>query len=211
MKRLFILPALLAAALLLPAAAMATSLTPLHAPVQAQEAGRAARTAGRVDRAPLRYVPLARTLTGTGTIALNVYTFDGLPEVAAEADWWVTEGDDWGTGHAYTDASGHVDLTDVPAATSDNGEVAVYLANPDNGMYDLWGQSWGASGWAGGLQPGRLPLTITRSGDNYYNNWVSARVRLYSPKINETHMARTDIPRTGAVTTGYARTITTGP
>ena len=211
MKRLFILLAACAAALVLPAAAAATSLAPLHAPVHARAADLGAHPMGLADRAPLRYVPLARTLSGTGTISLNVYDFYGSPEANAEAAWWVSEGDDWGTGYAYTDASGHVDLTGVPAATSDNGEVAVFLDSPDNGAYDLWDQSWGDSGWAGGLQPGRLPLTITRSGDSYYNGWNQARVRLYSPKTNETHMAVTDIPRTGSVTAGYAHTITTGP
>ena len=35
----------------------------------------------------------------------------------------------------FTDASGHVDLTNVPEATSSNGEVAVYLDNTtDYGM-----------------------------------------------------------------------------
>ena len=33
---------------------------------------------------------------------------------------------DYGTGNGYTDANGHVDLTGVPAAANDNGEIAVF-------------------------------------------------------------------------------------
>lgn len=211
MKRLFILPALLAAALLLPAAAMATSLAPLHAPGHARATSHVARSAGRSDLAPLRYVPLARTLSGTGTISLNVYQLDGSAEVNAEVDWAVFESADMGYGYGNTDASGHIDLTGVPAASSDNGEVAVLLDNPDNGVYDLWNMSWDASGWSGGLQPGQLPMTITRSSDPYWNYWSSARENLYSHMSTEEHMARTDITRTGDVTNGNARTIGTGP
>ena len=122
----------------------------------------------------------------------------------------MVEDTDWGTGYGYTDTAGHVDLTGVAAATSDNGEIAVYLAGADDGMYDLTGMYWNAS-WTGALQPGRLPLTITRSSLVGWNGWSEARVRLYSEKGLETHMARTDVTRTGSYTAGYARTITTGP
>lgn len=211
MKHLFAVATLCAAVLLLSGVAVAGPRSaPLHSLGHAGFGGHLSTAEAHADRAPARYVPLARTLTGTGTISLNVYQFDGNPEVGAEADWWVVEDTDWGTGYGYTDANGHVDLTGVPPATSDNGEIAVYLVSADDGMYDLWGMYWDTS-WIGGLQPGQLPLTITRSGMAGWNAWSEARVRLYSQKGAETHMARTDITRTGSLTTGSARTITTGP
>ncbi len=168
------------------------------------------------DRAPLRYEPLARRiLSGTGTISLNVYSYAGQPEVNAEADWWVSTDTDYGTGYAYTDANGHVDLTGVPAATSANGEIAVFLdpaVNPDNGVYDLWNLSWPDTGWIGGLQPGRLPFTLVHDTSFGWQGWSAARVRLWAQNAGgEVHLARTDIPKTGATSTGYARTISTGP
>ena len=213
MKRVFILPTVLAAALLLPAAAAATSWAPLHAPGHSRAAAFGARAAGHAGRAPLRYVPLARKLSGTGTISVNVYQFDGSPEVNAEAEWVVFASGGMAYGSGNTDASGHVDLPDVPAASSDNGEITVFLDNPDHGVYDLWNMSWDASGWNGGLQPGRLPMTITRSNDPNWNGWDSAQVSLYGHAGSETHMAGTEITRTvpGDITTGNACTIATGP
>ena len=120
----------------------------------------------------LGFEPLARRLlSGTGTISLNVYAYNGTAEVGARADWWVFGEFDYGTGHAFTDACGHVDLTGVPAATSDNGEVAVSMTNAENSLYDLGGSSWGDTGWSGGLQPGQLPLTLVKSTDNNWNYW----------------------------------------
>jgi len=206
----FILPTVLAAALLLPAAAAATSWAPLHAPGHSRAAAFGARAIGHAGRAPLRYVPLARTLSGTGTISLNVYQYSGAAEVNAEADWFVYQGADSGSGYGNTNASGHVDLTGVPAASSNNGEITVFLDNPDNGVYDLWNMSWDASGWNGGLQPGQLPMTITRSSDRYWNGWSSATVSLFSHGSAEDQTARTDITRTGDVTNANARTIATG-
>jgi hypothetical protein len=167
-----------------------------------------------VDRAPLRYEPLARRiLSGTGIISLNVYNYSGQPEVNAEADWWVFEELDYGTGYAFTDSNGHVDLTGVPAAASANGEVAVYLDNTtDYGMYDLYNMSWGATGLIAGLQPGRLPFTLVHDTSIGWEDWSAARVRLWAQNAGgELHMARTDIPKTGATTTGFASTISTGP
>jgi hypothetical protein len=211
MRRLFILSTVLATALLLPAAAAATSLAPLHASGHVSATVQGVRAASRVDRAPLRYVPLARTLTGTGTISLHIYQFDASPEVNAEADWLVVEGADVGAGHGYTDASGDVALTGVPAATSGNGEIAVFVDSPDNGMYDLWNLTWDAGGTNIGLAPGHLPMIIHRSSDRNWNYWTQARVSLYAGTSDETHMASTTITRTGAYTTANARTITTGP
>ena len=51
---------------------------------------------------------------------------------------------------------------------------------------------------------------IVRSTDQNWNSWTAARVRLWTEKGAETHLARTDIARTTNTTDGYARTITTG-
>ena len=213
MRRLFV-AATLCAAILLCGAPVALALTaPLH-PVGHTRADAHVPYATRsADRAPLRYSPLARRiLSGTGTISLNVYSYAGLAEVNAEADWWVSTDTDYGFGYAFTDASGHVDLTDVPEATSSNGEVAVYLDNTtDYGMYDLYNMNWPATGFIGGLQPGRLPFTLVRDA-NGWDQWPAARVRLWAQNAGgEVHLARTDIPQTGATTSGYAHTISTGP
>ena len=203
------------ATVLLCAAPAALALTAPPHPVGHTRADAHAPYAKRsADRAPLKYEPLARRiLSGTGTISLNVYSYDGLPEVNAEADWWVFTDTDYGLGSAVTNASGHVDLTDVPAATSNNGEVAVFLDNTtDYGMYDLYNMSWGDTGFSGALQPGRLPVTIVRSSQSGWTNWAATRVWLWAENAGgEAHLARTDIAQTGATTNGYARTITTGP
>ena len=215
MRRMVVLTTACATFLLLAWPAAAASSAQLHAFRHARAIDPAARAAHLIYRAPLLYVPLARTLSGTGTISLNVYTLNGAPEVNAEADWWVYQGEDYGTGSGTTDAGGHVDLSGVPAATAYNGEIVVTpdaAANSDNPLYDLWGLDWDASGWGpAGLQPGALPLTITSSDDPHWKVWDSARVRLYSqPDAYVYHMARSDVARTGDVTDGSARTITTG-
>ena len=118
-------------------------------------------------RAPAAFQPLGRRLlTGTGTISLNVYTYTGQPEVNAEADWWVFGSASYETGHGYTNASGHVDLTGIPAASTQNGEIAIYpvpVNATDNGWYDLYNMSWPDTGFNGGLQPGgcRSPWSAT--------------------------------------------------
>ena len=216
MRRLFVAVTLFAAVLLCaPPAALALT-APLH-PVGHTRADAhvpyAKRSADRCA-AQIQYEPLARRiLSGIGTISLNVYTYDGQPEVNAEADWWVSTDSGDGTGYAFTDPSGHVDLTGVPAAASNNGEVAVFLDNTtDYGMYDLYNMSWGDTGLNGALQPGRLPFTLVRDADGWYR-WSAARVRLWAQNTGgEIHMARTDIPQAGSATTrGYARSISTGP
>jgi hypothetical protein len=214
MRRLFVAAVVCAAVLLVTAPAALAWTAPLHPVGHNRTAAHVPYVKRSADRAPLRYEPLARRiLSGTGTISLNVYTYDGQPEVNAEADWWVSTDADYGTGHAFTDASGHVDLTGVYEATSNNGEVAVYLDNTtDYGMYDLYNMSWGPTGFSGGLQPGRLPFTLVHDASFGWQYWSAARVRLWAQNAGgEIHMARTDIPKTSATTTGYANTISTGP
>ena len=215
MRRLFVAATVCAVVLLIAVPAALAVSAPLHAAGHSGASARAPLAKNRMDRVPLKYEPLARRiLIGGGTISLNVYPFNGPPEVGAEARWWVVEESDYGTGYGYTDADGHVDLTGVPAATASNGEITVFLDNPDNGMYDLSNAGWGASGWSGGLQPGQLPVTIVRSSQSGWTNWAAARVWLWAANAGgESHLARTDIARTTTATTtnGYARTITTGP
>jgi len=212
MRRLFVAVAVCAAVLLCAAPAALALTAPLH-PVGHTRAGAQVPYAkASVDRTPVGFAPLARRiLSGTGVISLNVYTFDGQPEIGATAAWLVSTDTDYGTGDAVTNASGHVDLTGVPAATADNGEVAVSVNNAENTVYDLSGMSWNDAGWSGGLQPGHLPVTVVQSSDKNWNFWKSARVRLWSVQGAETHLARTDITKTTATTYGTARTITTGP
>lgn len=212
MQRLFVAAALCAASLLFAAPAALAVSAPSHASGHSGASARASFAKDRMDRAPLKYEPLARRLLiGSGTISLNVYSHTSQEEVGARADWLVLTDTDYGTGFGYTDVNGHVDLTGVPAATSDNGELTVSLPNAEDTLYDLWGLSWGDSGWTGALQAGRLPVTIVRSGDANWNYWTEARVRLWTQNGAETHLARTDIARTAITTFGHARTITTGP
>ncbi len=210
MRRLFAAAILCAAFLLLTGVAAAAPGL-LHPAGNTREPARAPLAKARVDRAPYRFEPLARSLTGSGTISLNVYTYDGTPEVGANVGWWVFGDTDYGFGTGATDDAGHVDMYGVPAATADNGEIAVFADDDASTMYDLWGLSWGASGWTGGLQPGRLPVTLVRSTDKNWNNWDYARARLWSQQGAETHLARSDIARAAETTSGYAATITTGP
>ena len=217
MRRLFV-AAVMCAAVLLVTAPVALALTaPLHRRLRPTRPSTTwPHVAQRRPRAGSRsYHWRAASSAEAGTISLNVYSFYGQPEVGAEADWWVSTDTDYGTGYGFTDASGHVDLTGVPAATSANGEIAVFLdpaAHPDNGAYDLWNLSWGDTGLTGGLQPGRLPMTIVRSGQDGWNTWSAARAGSGRRTAGgELHLARTDIARTGSTTSRSARTITTGP
>ncbi len=216
MRRLFA-AAIVCAAVLLIAAPAASALTaPLHRAAAPAPPKHNAAARSQTHRAPTAFVPLARRIpSGSGTISLNVYSFLGQPEAGAEAAWWVFTDTDYGTGSGTTDANGHVDMTGVPAATNANGEIAVFLdpaVNPDNGAYDLMNVGWSDAGWSGGLQPGRLPVTIVRSGQTGWNTWAAARVWLWAENAGgETHLARSDIARAGTTTNSYARTITTGP
>ncbi len=212
MRRVFVAASICAAILLFVAPAALALPAPLH-PVGHAAANVHAPYAKRsVERAPFRYEPLARRiLSGTGTISLDILTYGGQPEVNAEADWWVFGDLDYGFGHANTDANGHVELTSIPAATDDNGEIAVFPDDAGNTVYDLWGLSWGDGVWTGQLQPGQLPVTVVRSSDRNWYGWTAATVRLWSVNGAETHLASSDITRTGATTYGTAPTITTGP
>ena len=216
MRRLFA-AAIVCAAVLLIAAPAASALTaPLHRAAAPAPPKHNVVARSQTHRAPTAFVPLARRIpSGSGTISLDVYSFLGQPEAGAEAAWWVFTDTDYGTGSGTTDVNGHVDMTGVPAATSANGEIAVFLdpaVNPDNGAYDLMNVGWSDAGWSGGLQPGRLPVTIVRSGQTGWNTWAAARVWLWAENAGgETHLARSDIARAGTTTNGYARTITTGP
>jgi hypothetical protein len=211
MRRLFVAAALCAAFLVLAASAVAT---PRYAPRGTKLAAHNTAALSHDRQAPAAYEPLARRiLSGTGTISLNVYSWDSQPEVGATTDWWVVTDRDYGTGEGTTDPSGHVDMTGVPPATSDNGEITVGLDASDGGAYDLWNLSWSGTGWTGALQAGRLPITLVQSSDRYWNTWQWARVWLWAHKDtgNEVHQAASNIARSGSTTSGYARTIQTGP
>jgi len=212
MRRVFVAATLCAVFLML-AASVAVAM-PRSAPRggQLKAHNAAARTHGL--RTPAAFVPLARrVLTGTGVISLNVYTWDSQPEVGAAVGWLVQTDTDSGTGQGTTDSNGHVDMTGVPAATSENGEIAVALNSGDQGSYDLWNMTWGAGGWTGGLQAGNLPVTFVRSSDAAWNSWTAARVWLWAHMAsgNEIHEAASNITRSGSSASGNARTIQTGP
>ena len=196
MKRLSILLAACAAALVLPAAAAA--LTPLHAPVKAREAGHAARAAGPIDRAPLRYVPLARTLTGTATVKVHAYDYSSNPYQAAEVDWWVTTDTDQASGYGYTDSAGLATFTAVPKADPGQGEVAVFPASGDV-VYDVWNLSWPEPGGTDmGLQPGKVGIQLTAGGD--WSDYVSAWVDVYSSNGDGQQYTGSSVLQSGGVT-----------
>ncbi|HEX5642340.1 MAG TPA: hypothetical protein VFZ86_08385, partial [Thermoleophilia bacterium] len=85
MKRLLVAAALCAAILLLAAPVALAASAPLHAAGHSGASARAPFAGDRMDRAPLKFEPLARRiLTGSGAISLNVYPFNGPAEVGAE-------------------------------------------------------------------------------------------------------------------------------
>ena len=205
MKRLLVCSAIVAAALLLPAAASALT-GPLHARPASQAAGPATvLTAPR--EAPERD-PMLGVITGAATVRCNVYTYYGEPETA-DLFAYVWGDTDYGYAEAGT-VGGVATLTGLPVADADNGEIVVV---PTSGtvLYDLWGLSWPADGTEMGLQPGRVPVSISRSADPYYNTWPSAWVELAAVETNGVHFAGTDIAQAGATTSGHAATITLGP
>ena len=175
----------------------------LHSRNQAQSTQSALRTWGSARTA--QYVPLARTLTGTGTLRFNVYQPNSLAEVGADVYWDVMSDAGSAGGHGMTDADGKVTLTGVPGASS-NGEVDI-LSNTGTYAYTLSGLSWPeADNAAAGVQSGTMPLTITPSDDPYYNGWTDVYVALRVAAGNGTFEADTEIPRT-APPTGDAMTM----
>lgn len=210
MRRVYLAAVVCAAVLLL--AAPAAMSAPRHgAGETALRPHNPALSHGQAAQAA--YVPLARrVLSGTGAININVYSAVSQPEAGATVDWWVFTDTDYGTGRGTTDADGHAELPGVPAADSQNGEIAVDLASADDGYYDLWNLSWPATGWIGALQAGNLPVTLVRSDDTAWNTWEAARVWLYAHNAGgEVHLAASNLARSGAYASGYARTIQTGP
>ena len=204
MKRLLVCSIVAMALLVLPAAAAART-GPLHGRPAAQAAGpSAAFTAPQ--KAPARG-PMLGVITGAATVRCNVYAYSGDPETA-DVFAYV-----WGeTDNGYAEAGtvgGVATLTGLPAADADNGEIVVA---PTSGtvLYDLWGLSWPAEGTEMGLHPGRVPVSISRSTDAYYNSWPNAWVELAAAETNGVHFAGTDIAQAGATTSGHAATITLG-
>ena len=203
MRRTLVAAAACAVALLVavPAAEAATTGSP--APSHARVASPVVhsplvRSLG--ERLPFRFVPLARRLSGGGTVDLTVQTYAGGAEAGAQAGWWVTAGDQTGHGAGATDAAGHVAMAGVPAAAGGGGEIAVAPAGPEGVLYDLSGMTWGESGWTGTLRPGRMSLSLMLSDVGDEAPWPQAVIRLYSTSGAETHMARTVVPRDGSQT-----------
>jgi hypothetical protein len=204
-RRLLVIAAACTAALALPAAASAQPLQRLHGTGPVVTAGANQRAPRNMAKAG-RVVPLGRSLTGTGTLSLNVLTFGGSAEVGAGVGWDVFTDTGFGFGSSTTDASGHIDFTGVPAASA-NGELFIGPAS-ENALYDLFGLSWPAAGMTPpSIQPGHMPVTITRSSDSGYNDWSDALVELRAVTSDGTFSAITDVANTGDVTNGVACTM----
>jgi hypothetical protein len=157
-------------------------------------------------RLPFRFVPLGRRLTGAGTIDLTVKKYDGTVDSGAQASWSVTSRGQFAHGTGTTDASGQVAMHDVPAAAA-AGEIAVLPNTADGGVFDLSDMTWGDSGWAGTLQPGRLSLSLMHSDQSTLPPWPYAVVNLYSGSGAETHAATTFVTRDGSQTHAAPSTI----
>ena len=118
MKRLFVAAALCAAFLLPVGAAARVRGRPAAPRPRHEDASRrepqpdasADRGAGAVRA---RFVPLARTLTGTATVKVHAYDYSGNPWVGAAVRWWVTTETEQASGSGYTDSAGldHVHRT----------------------------------------------------------------------------------------------------
>ena len=209
------LPVLLSACvvgLLLAGPAAAESLTQRHA-LGADAPGAAAqlRLTGTTSAgvAQAGYVPLARRLTGTGVLSLDVFQYSGAPEVDADVDWSVSaaNGDAEGTG--LTNAAGHVDLTGVPGANA-NGTIQI-RTHDGSATYGLTSLTWPDAGeGVGPLAPGRIPLSISRSNDGRFNDWQEATIHLQSNPGVQTHLADTTITSTSPTFNGYALTFSLG-
>jgi hypothetical protein len=208
MRRLFF-AAVLGLVALVPAGVAAATPQQLHSQVDGQPVpAKAAARESLQSRAP-RFVPLARTLTGTGIIDLNVYTYLSQPEVAATVGWWVYTATDSGQGDGVTDVNGNVRLENVPGAPQGNGEVFVYTA--DGRLYDIWNWGWPDTGFTGAIQPGQMDMSITRSTDGNWNYWDSAEVYLGATEASYNAGGDAILPGSGQVVTGGAPTVSTGP
>jgi hypothetical protein len=131
--------------------------------------------------------------TGTGTVNVNVLTFDGAPQSDARGQCFVVfndesyyPGTEAFTAYPSADGFGTITFTDVPAADAvnvRNAHIVVRpLGTPDGDYYKLDKLSWPAEGWSATLQPGHLPLTITRdeSLGSAWASWNRVQVLLWT-------------------------------
>jgi hypothetical protein len=189
-----------AAVLALPAAVSAGPVAQWHDNLPATASGPAAGHLGTVPR----YVPLARTLSGSGTLALAIAAVDGQPEASADVIWGVQTSTDFASGEGTTDSGGLVNLPGAPAADA-NGEIVVLPAG--DYLYDLSGLTWPAEGLTATVQPGQMPVTILRSTSSTFNTWSQAEIDLTANEANGSFAASTWVAPSGDVTTGYAKTM----
>jgi hypothetical protein len=201
MKRLLVAAALCAAFLLPVGAAAASAGAPPphgHDTKSFSPAGR--QPLSSADLAPgavrARFVPLARTLTGTATVKVHAYDYSGNPWVGAAVRWWVTTETEQATDFGYTDASGSIAFTDVPGADTGQGEVAVYPAE-GSVVYDVSNLSWlDPAGTDMGLQPGKVGMQLTAGGD--WSDYGYAWFDIYSTNGDAQQYTGSSVPADAA-------------
>jgi hypothetical protein len=160
--------------------------------------------------------------TGTGTVNVNVLTYDGDPQGDARGLCIVVYNDEsWYPGtldYVQAAATGTITFSNVPAAADANvrnAHIVVRTTAAPDDYYKLDQLSWPAEGYTATLQPGHLPLTITRdeSLGSGWASWDKVEVLLWSgPTDSEGHIALTHIsaPRSAATVEGNANTISLG-
>ncbi len=191
MNRASIIASACAAALLLPAAAAARPATH-HG--RAPDRSAVARAASWRSGAA-RYVPLARTLSGTATVLVHAYNYDGTPIYPGTVGWSVDTGTDAAFGFKDTDATGLATLSPLPAAGTGQGEIVVF-PNTGDFWFDVTNLSWPATGTDMGLQPGKVGMQLTAGGK--LSPFDTAWVDLNTQNGDAEQLTETPVARVGA-------------
>ncbi len=187
----FVLLAVIAAAMLWPAASLAGTLAPramepLASPPSAAPHGawytapRALRAAVARHAAPGSAAPAAgRRLAapvsaGPCTVSGAVLDYDGLAVSGARVDLYYTAGDgtQYYVGSAATGASGAYQFTGVPE--TDSGSIYAYL--PDGSGYQSWGDTFAAGANEFTLQPGLTGVEVLRTSEAGWDSWQWVRI-----------------------------------
>jgi hypothetical protein len=163
MKRLFILPTVLAAALLLAGSAAAAPRYHPAGTVRHPGAGPMHAQSLVTHAARAHFVPLGARLSGTATVSGTVYGADHDPAAGISVQAESSDGGgNWTSTWGTTDAGGAYSLTVAPGA-----QTWIY-GYPGNGDPYLGrgGESWAAGQTYAGrdLYPGSIAVTANRGG-----------------------------------------------
>ncbi len=136
---------------------------------------------------------------GTGTVTGHLLAHDGTPRAGVA----VSVSCSGFSATATTAADGGFTVAAVPRAEG-TGAIRVERST-------LTGLSWGDSGTALDLRPGRVPIAVMGSGSGTAGSWHSAYVTLTARSGDSTYTTSSVIDRGSDATAGHAELLIPGP